>query len=281
MAIYRTISISFWTDPKVDDSFTPEDKYFYLYLLTNPHVKMCGCYEISMKQIIRETGYAEETIQRLLSRMQNLHDVIRYDAETKEILLLNWHKYNWSASPKVIKAVKDDISMIKNSVFKEYLIKLLSCSNEKIEVPYCIDTVSIGYPYSTDTSCSGSDRVGDRDSVRDSAPENVPGRPQSKEELLEFCNSHNISPDLGKEFYDRYDANGWTMDIGEPVRIWKNVILSAWRKEKNQSVKKSPGKSAADPMEAIRARRKRERENTYTVLDIERELNRKEEKICG
>ena len=30
MAVYRTIHISFWTDTKVVDDFTPEDKYFYL-----------------------------------------------------------------------------------------------------------------------------------------------------------------------------------------------------------------------------------------------------------
>ena len=36
MAIYRNVQLSFWTDNKVEDDFTPEDKYFYLYLLTNP-----------------------------------------------------------------------------------------------------------------------------------------------------------------------------------------------------------------------------------------------------
>ena len=34
MAIYRNVQTSFWTDPKVADDFTPEDKFFYLYLFT-------------------------------------------------------------------------------------------------------------------------------------------------------------------------------------------------------------------------------------------------------
>ena len=67
MAVFRTISNSFWTDSKVDDTFTPEDKDFYLYLLTNPHTNICGCYEISNKQMSRETGYNEDTIKRLIS----------------------------------------------------------------------------------------------------------------------------------------------------------------------------------------------------------------------
>ena len=96
MALYRTVNLSFWTDPKVDDDFTPEDKYFYLYLLTNPHTNLVGCYEVSMKQMCRETGYNEDTVLRLLGRMSEQHDVIRFSQETKEVLILNWHKYNWT-----------------------------------------------------------------------------------------------------------------------------------------------------------------------------------------
>ena len=33
MAIFRNVHITFWTDPKIVDDFTPEDKYFYIYLL--------------------------------------------------------------------------------------------------------------------------------------------------------------------------------------------------------------------------------------------------------
>jgi hypothetical protein len=40
MAIYRTIHISFWTDTKVAVDFTPKERYFYLYLLTNPHTNI-------------------------------------------------------------------------------------------------------------------------------------------------------------------------------------------------------------------------------------------------
>ena len=55
MAIYRSIQMSFWTDSKVVDEFTPEDRYFYLYLFTNPHTNLAGCYELSLKQASVET----------------------------------------------------------------------------------------------------------------------------------------------------------------------------------------------------------------------------------
>ncbi len=121
MANYRNVSVAFWTDPKVVDEFTPEDRYIYFYCLTNPHTNLCGCYEVSVKQIANETGYNEDTVRRLLKRLDKDHDVIRYSATTKELLVLNWYRYNWSASEKLNKPLLDGICAVKNDGFREYL----------------------------------------------------------------------------------------------------------------------------------------------------------------
>ena len=67
MANYRNISMAFWTDSKIVDDFTPEDRYIYLYCMTNPHTNLCGCYEVSIKQIANETGYNTDSVERLLT----------------------------------------------------------------------------------------------------------------------------------------------------------------------------------------------------------------------
>lgn len=121
MAIYRTIQMSFWTDAKVVDNFTPEDKYFYLYLMTNPHTNLAGCYEVSMKQVSDETGYTKETVERLIERMEKTHKVIRYSKQTKEILILNWSKYNWTTSNDFLRSLCKSISAIKDADFRAYL----------------------------------------------------------------------------------------------------------------------------------------------------------------
>ena len=142
MAIYRQVYMKFWTDDsKVVDDFTPEDKYFFLYLMTNPHTTLTGCYEISNKVMARETGYNEETVKRLMDRMERIHNVIRYDQDTKEVLIINWHKYNWTSSDKVLKAVREQANLIKSETFKEYVLGLADG-----------DTVSIPYAYRMDTS---------------------------------------------------------------------------------------------------------------------------------
>lgn len=142
MALFRYISMTFWTDPKIADNFTPEDKYFYLYLLTNTHTNLCGCYEISVRQMAIETGYSKETIEKLLDRFRNIHRVIDYSEETKEILLTKWQKNNWTNSEKYIKGIRRELKDVKNEYFKEFLNNLLECA----------DTVSIGYQYPMHTS---------------------------------------------------------------------------------------------------------------------------------
>ena len=143
MALYRTVNLTFWTDSKVVDEFSPEDKYFYLYCLTNPHTNLCGCYEISKKQMSMELGYSIDTILVLLERFENVYKLIKLSKETNELLILNWHKYNWTTSPKFRKPLQAEIANIKDKRFREYLIKLEQNGVVSIRYRYGIDTVAI------------------------------------------------------------------------------------------------------------------------------------------
>lgn len=142
MAIYRNVQMGFWTDVNVEADYTPEDKLFYLYLLTNPHTKLCGCYEISINQMSNEIGYKTDTIKRLLAKAQEKHTSVVYAETTKEILLVNWHKYNWTGSEKFRKALRQEILNVKCESFRKYLQNIFDGA-ECVEIPrYRIDTVS-------------------------------------------------------------------------------------------------------------------------------------------
>ncbi len=135
MANYRNVSMNFWTDSKVVDDFTPEDKYIYLYVLTNPHTNLCGCYEISIRQIANETGYNTDSVERLLKRLDQTHNVLRYNAPTKELLVLNWHRFNWTPSDKLNKPLLAEIQRVKWKGFRAYLAELFN-SRESVTVPF-------------------------------------------------------------------------------------------------------------------------------------------------
>lgn len=142
MAIYRSIHTTFWTDTKVSDNFSPEDKYFMLYCLTNPYTNIIGCYEISIKQMANDLGYSRDAVESLIKRFKEQHKVIDYDNETKELFIKNWYKYNWTSSSKLDKPLLAAIQGVKNPKFK----------NEIIDLYNSRDTVSIPYEYGSDTT---------------------------------------------------------------------------------------------------------------------------------
>lgn len=124
MALYRNVHVSFWNDTKVIDEMTPEDRYFMLYLLSNPHTNQVGCYEISVRDISKEMGYTEESIKKLLERFEKKLKVAKYSKKTKELLIMNWYKYNWTSSPKVRACIEKELKNLKNKEFKDYIYNI-------------------------------------------------------------------------------------------------------------------------------------------------------------
>lgn len=183
MAIYRNVQLSFWTDNKVEDEFTPEDKYFYLYLLTNPQTNICGCYEVSYSQMTRHTGYNKETIQKLLERFDKVHHVLKFNSETKEILILHWYKYNWSKSDKVMIGIESVAKHIKSKELRDYVYAIMEMVKKgDSEIPY-------KYPIVT----SDSDTDTDTDTDTDSDTDTVNKRNKYKDLLNKLLLEVNIS----------------------------------------------------------------------------------------
>lgn len=137
MAKYRILQANFWDDAFVLD-LTPEEKYFYNYLLTNGRASQCGCYELPYKIMEMQTGYNRETVEKLIKRFIE-YGKIKYDSDTKEILIINWSKHNFSKSPKVRTCILKEVEAIKNKGFREYMYRVC------IDYGYPIDTVSIDY----------------------------------------------------------------------------------------------------------------------------------------
>lgn len=90
MATYRKVRAEFWGDKMVLEGMTPMDRYFYLYLLTNPHTTQIGIYRISKKHIAFDLGYSIESVHSLMERFEEHHRLIRYNTESREIAIKNW-----------------------------------------------------------------------------------------------------------------------------------------------------------------------------------------------
>ena len=189
MALYRNIHLSFWQDTKVTDDFTPEDRYFYLYLLTNPHTNLCGCYEISIKQMANEMGYDVEKVIKLIERFSSIHNLIRYSKTGRELLIFHWSKYNWTSSEKFRKPLLQEIQNVKTEGFREYILKLFNGENAK----YGIDTVSRKEKYRINTDCMDTtDTVTDTDTITDTVSDSEADTDKSKlteiKEIIQYLN---------------------------------------------------------------------------------------------
>lgn len=115
MAKYRQLYTEFWMDGFVVD-LTPEEKYFYLYLMTNTKTSQCGIYELPVRIIVNDTGYNHETVKKLLKRFEEYNKILYCD-ETKEIMIINWGKYNPPNNINSIKCINKELNNIKNENF--------------------------------------------------------------------------------------------------------------------------------------------------------------------
>lgn len=115
MALFRKVHTEFWTDVKVSEDMTPEDKLFMVYLLTNPHTTQLGVYAITPKLIGFEMGVSVESARALLDRFENHHQLIKYNKDTREIVIKNWGKYNLTRGGKPIEdCLKKEIDKVKD-----------------------------------------------------------------------------------------------------------------------------------------------------------------------
>ena len=122
MAIYRHVHVEFWKDPKVLEELTPEDKLFFIYLLTNPNTTQIGVYKITKKQIDFELGFSIESVNALMDRFINNYGLIKYNNDTREICLKNWGKYNLNKLGKpMLDCVRSELKNVDDKSLLEFI----------------------------------------------------------------------------------------------------------------------------------------------------------------
>lgn len=119
MAVKRVVSVGFWTDSKVID-FSPEDRYFMLYLLTNPHTTLLGVYELNPKVCAFELGYSVEAVKVLLDRFENKYGLIKRSGN--EIAIKNFLRYSVNKGGKPIEdCLRREIENVKDKSLVQFV----------------------------------------------------------------------------------------------------------------------------------------------------------------
>jgi DnaD/phage-associated family protein len=129
MAKYRMVRTEFWKNPIVMEEMTPEDKYFYIYLLTNPQTTQIGIYKITKKQMAFDLGYSIESVQSLMDRFMHHHKLIHYNPETRELAIKNWGKENLSKGGKpVMDCIFSELKEVEDISLIQYVSEAIQKS---------------------------------------------------------------------------------------------------------------------------------------------------------
>lgn len=140
MALFRHVRTEFWKDAKVLEEMTPEDKLFFLYILTNGNTTQIGIYKIPKKQMAFELGYSVESINTLIDRFENHYKVIRYNPKTRELAIKRWGKYNLVKGGKpIIDCVKKEVTEVKDKSLLAYVAQYIHKEEIKKEFEKLID----------------------------------------------------------------------------------------------------------------------------------------------
>lgn len=257
MGIKRIVDTSFWTDGKVEETFTPEDKYFMLYLLSNPSTTQLGIYELTAKRAGYEMGYSPDAIKALLERFEQTHKIIIYSKATNEVAIKNFLRHsiikggapvrdclikemksvkNKSLIERVFAHIKDDekLNDTVKKIIKEYEEKngSFQYSNEKKNE---IDN---------DNDNENENDVSYHDSYHDSLDESFK-QPRKRfvapslEDVKAYCHDRQNGVDA-QRFVDYYESNGWRVGKNK-MKDWKAAVRTWERNGYASNQNRQPG----------------------------------------
>jgi len=111
MATHRYISTTFWDDAWIQ-GLEPDEKFIYLYLMTNPLTSISGVYKITDRRISFDTGHDEDKIKTVLERFGAERKAIRMG---EYIILPSWPKHqSWETMPKIKQGIINDLDQLRD-----------------------------------------------------------------------------------------------------------------------------------------------------------------------
>lgn len=133
MSVKRVVDTDFWNDSKVSDLFSAEDKYFMLYLLTNPHTTQLGIYELSVNKASNELGYSKDAVRVLLERFENKYGLIKYNQVTNEVAIKNFLRHSIVKGGKpVMDCLLKEEKKIKDKLLLVYIFNNLNSYSDTL-----------------------------------------------------------------------------------------------------------------------------------------------------
>ena len=245
MGIKRIVDTSFWTDGKVDD-FSPEDKYFMLYLLTNPFTTQLGIYEISIKQVAFQLGYSVDAVKVLLERFESKYGMIIFSKSTNEVAIKNFLRHSIIKGGKPVEdCIRKEMQKVKN---KSLIKEVFNFISDKEGLNETVKKIINEYEIDNDNDNDNENEVSYHDSCNDSSKTKKTKHRygEYKHVLLTDSEFEKLANDLGMDmlnktikFLDEYIEDKGYKSKSHNMAIRRWVIDAV--KEKEAKAQKQSG----------------------------------------
>lgn len=227
----RVIDTEFWNDDKVVEMFSPEDKLFFLYLMTNPHTTQLGIYHINKRHMAFELGYSIEAVTVLLDRFENKYKLIRYSEETSEVAIKNYLRHSIVKGGKPVEELlKREILKVKDkSLFGYVFDNLVTLDNLNQTVQQILPLLKENANANVNANAVSLD---DSSSVHSSVHDDVQKRfvKPTIQEVKAYCieRGNEVEPE---RFIDFYESKGWMVGKNK-MKDWRAAVRSWERRDK-------------------------------------------------
>ncbi len=227
MAKYRYVYTNFWEDPKVSETFTPEDKLFFLYLLTNSHTTQIGIYKITKKAIAFEMGYSIESVNSLIARFEEHHKMIIYNEETRELAIKNWGKFNLNKGGKpVVDCVNKELNNVECRELIEYVSQGIKSEQIKKLFLAAIGKLDEEVNEEIDDTPTNRERIGDKTKTKTKTKNknNINSENENNDEVVDNVDNFNSPNETFDELCESNSSN--KVSYMEIVEIFNEICVS-------------------------------------------------------
>ena len=245
MAEYRTLRMSFWNDPYVEE-LGPEGRLLYLYLITCPHTNSLGVLEVSTRRMAYETGLSPESVDALIAEAERAGKLVK---DGTLLWLVNFVKHQASTSPRLVQSLRGlwkrlSSARIRRAVRDRYP-ELFGPGAADVGPGEGVDTVSDRM----DALCGGSIKEEEEQEKR--PPGEGGCRPPTEAEVRAYCESRNNGISA-RGFVEFYASRGWKAG-GSPMRDWRAAVRAWEAKRGMRSASRTQGREMRNEEAARRA----------------------------
>lgn len=210
--------------------FSPEDKLFMLYLMTNPHTTQLGIYSLSKKIMAFELGYSPDTISVLLDRFETKYDIICFSKETNEIALKNSLRHSIVKGGKPVEdLLLKEIKQVKNKSLLKFVYDGIANDNSLNKtVEVILEKIKNDYDNDNDNDVSYHDSY--NDSYHDSSKPHqiIIDYLNEKAEKKYRANNKVTQKHINARLKEGYTVEDFKSVIDKKCAEWKNTEMEQY-----------------------------------------------------